>query len=76
MRLPGSDNSYCESFLRPRISLYAALDSNGKIYSCISQSNTDKDVIKLYLTNLAKTLDEEDIDWRKTTVIYCDNASY
>ena len=62
--------------IQPRISLIAAISTNGDAYFSLTQVNTDKDVKLLFLTELAKLLDAERPLWRKDTLILMDNASY
>ena len=62
--------------IQPRISLIAAISTNGDAYFSLTQVNTGKDVKLLFLTELAKLLDAERPLWRKDTLILMDNASY
>ena len=62
--------------IHPRITLVTALDSEGKLYASLLQSNSNGDTMELFLTELIKTLDNEDANWRKNTVILWDNAGY
>ena len=62
--------------IHPRITLVTALDSEGKLYASLLQSNSNGDTMELFLTELIKTLDSEDANWRKNTVILWDNAGY
>lgn len=62
--------------ISPRITLIVALDTEGKLYASLLQANSDGDTMELFMTELIKTLDYEDPDWRKTTVIMWDNAGY
>ena len=41
----------------PRVSMIAALDSNGEVWFSLTHSTTDSDVITLFLSNLIKLLD-------------------
>ena len=60
----------------PRITLIVALDSEGKIYASLLQANSDTDTMVLFLTELIKTLDYEDRNWRTNSVLVWDNAGY
>ena len=72
----GMSNSISTKKLSPRITLIVALDSEGKIYASLLQANSDEDTMRLFLTELIKTLDYEDKHWRKNTVLMWDNAGY
>ena len=60
----------------PRITLIVALDSEGKIYASLLQANSDTDTMLIFLTELIKTLDIEDKNWRTNSVLMWDNAGY
>ena len=53
-----------------------ALESEGKIYASLLQANSNADTMQLFLTELIKTLDQEDKNWRTNTVLMWDNAGY
>ena len=74
--MKGVSNSIPTKKLSPRITLIVALDSEGKIYASFLQANSDEDTMRLFLTELIKTLDIEDKHWRKNTVLMWDNAGY
>jgi len=69
-------NSLPAKKISPRITLIVALDSEGKIYASLLQANSDEDTMCLFLTELIKTLDYEDKNWRMNSVIMWDNAGY
>jgi len=60
----------------PRLALLCALDTKGQIYYSLSQSNTDSDMMMLYMRHLLRRLDEEEADWRDNTVFLFDGAKY
>ena len=60
----------------PRITLIVALDSEGKIYASLLQANSDTDTMLIFLTELIKTLDIGDKNWRTNSVLMWDNAGY
>ena len=60
----------------PRLSMIAALDSQGEVWFSLSHSTTDGDVIALFLSQLIKRLDEESPGWQEDSVILWDNAPY
>ena len=74
--MKGLSNSIPTLQVNPRISILAAIDNYGAIYVSLSQANTSSAMMKLFLWELAKTLDAEDADWRKTTMIMHDGAPY
>ena len=74
--LRGHKNAHMTKPFGLRLSLIAAIDTLGQVYFAISQSNVDSPVFSAFLVRLAAILDFEDPDWRKTTVIVLDNASY
>ena len=59
-----------------RISLIAAIDTDGKVYYSLTQSNTDQNVMLVFLTHLVNVLDEESERWRSNTIILLDGARY
>ena len=62
--------------INPRISLIMALDSDGNIYSCVTQVNTTSTVMKYYLQYLTDILEREDKNFRRNTIILVDGARY
>ena len=60
--------------VKPRINIVAALDSRGNIYLSLMQCNLDTNVMKLYLTQLAKSLDQDRPGWRLDSVLLLDGA--
>ena len=72
----GLSNSLPVKKVSPRITLIVALDSEGKIYASLLQANSDSETMQLFLTELIKTLDLEDKNWRTNTVLMWDNAGY
>ena len=60
----------------PRISMIAAIDNYGNVWFTLSHSNTDSNMIALFLLKLSKTLDSEQPGWSDNTVFLWDNASY
>ena len=69
-------NSLPDPLVRPRISLMAAIDTDGEVYMSVSQSNTDIETMGLFLRNLDTMLSEEDQNWKKKTIILWDGAGY
>ena len=53
-----------------------AIDNHGTIYASVTQVNTDSTMMALYVRELVKILDKEDLNWRRSTVILHDGAAY
>ena len=62
--------------MAPRISLLAALDTDGRIWCSLTQANTDADVMTLFLRYLIRQLDLESPGWQEDSVILLDNAAW
>ncbi len=62
--------------MTPRLSLIAALDTDGRVYFTLTHANTDSDVMLVFMRHLMMQLDREDSDWRKKTVFLLDGARY
>ena len=60
----------------PRLSMIAALDTEGRVWFSLSHANTDSNTMTVFLHYLTKTLDSEIPDWRDNTIFLLDNASY
>ena len=73
-RARGSTNSLEEKIVNPRISVIAAIDTEGDMYLSLTQVNTDTPIMKMYLSYLAEALDNDRPDWRENTVILLDGA--
>ena len=59
-----------------RISMIAALDTQGCIYYSLTQANTDQNVMMIFLIHLVNLLDLERPSWREDTVLLLDGARY
>ena len=59
-----------------RISLIAALDTEGNIYYSLTQANTDQHVMMVFLQHLVEQLDQERPSWKEDCVILLDGARY
>jgi len=57
-----------------RVSLIAALDTEGCVYYSLTQANTDQDVMMVFLIHLVKVLDTERPSWRDDTILLLDGA--
>ncbi len=60
--------------MAPRISVIACLNSFGELYLSLTQSNTNENVMEVYLHKLCNKLDKEKPGWRKDFVIFLDGA--
>ena len=59
-----------------RLSLLAAVDTDGRTYFAVSQATTDQSAFGTFLYHFSRTLDAEDPDWREHSLILLDGASY
>ena len=59
-----------------RLSLLAAIDTDGRTYFAISQATTDARMFGTFMQRLTAILDFEDPAWRDYTIILLDGASY
>ena len=59
-----------------RLSLIAALDTDGRVYFALTQANTDQNVMLAFLRHLMAKLDEEHPGWTEEWVILLDGARY
>ena len=50
--------------IAPRLSLIAALDTDGRVYFSLLHANTDSDIMMLFMTHLFRQLDAETPDWK------------
>jgi len=75
-RPPSAPGTMISKSVAPRLALLCALDTKGQIYYSLSQSNTDSDMMMLYMRYLLRRLDEEEADWRDNTVFLFDGAKY
>ena len=62
--------------VNPRLALIAALDTAGRVYFSVNHSNTDSDVLLLFLRLLVLRLNDDTPDWMSDSVILLDNAKY
>ena len=59
-RLNGQDNTCTVKEVSPRLSLIVAIDNFGKIYSSMTQVNTDSEVFALFVSKLVGQLNAEE----------------
>ena len=62
--------------MQPRITMFAAIDTEGEVYFSLMQSNSNNRVMEIFLRQLVLKLDKEDANWRENTVLIHDNAPY
>ena len=62
--------------VRRRMSILAAVDNFGEIFVGVTTKFVQSEVVSLTLALWSQLLNQEDPNWRKTTVIVMDNASY
>ena len=56
--------------------MITAFDNQGNVYFTLSYANTDKQTFNLFLSELCRQLDLEEVSWRKSSVLLLDGASY
>ena len=75
-RRKGQTNSISDKAIRPRLSVIAAIDTEGEAYMSLSIANTDEDTFRLFIQKLSTKLTLERPNWKEDTVILMDNAPY
>ena len=60
----------------PRITVVAAVDSDGNKYASITQSNSTRYTTQVYLFQLITLLEKEDNDFRDKTILVFDGATH
>ena len=60
--------------MAPRISVIACLSSFGEVHLSLTQSNTNDNIMEIYLHKLCNKLDREKPGWREHYVIFLDGA--
>ena len=71
-----STNSVISRQIQPRISMIAAMDTDGDTYACYTTVNTNTSVMKLYLSYLAEQIEKDRPNFRDDTVLLLDGAKY
>ena len=75
MWCPGnSPATVTSSTVSPRLSLLAALDTDGNVWYALTQANTGQNVMLVFLQHLVKILDVEIPGWRVDTYLLVDGA--
>ena len=75
-REKNSTNSIPLRGITPRISMIAAIDTEGRVYFTLTQVNTDSNVFTLFLKRLFDKLSQEDRSWKSKSIILYDGAKY
>ena len=73
---PGTPASSTSKQMSPRLSLIAALDSDGRVFYALTHAITDTGMMKTYLSCLCRQLDREIPNWKEDTVLLLDGAKY
>ena len=60
----------------PRLSMIAAIDTEGHVWFSLNHANTDSNVMATFLHHLKHELDRESPGWQETTYLLWDNAPY
>ena len=60
----------------PRLSVIAAIDTEGRVWFALTQANTDSEVLLIFFQSLIEKLDLDTPDWREHTVFLLDGARY
>ena len=60
----------------PRLSMIAAIDTEGQVWFTLYHANTDSNMIALFLQHLTSALDSESPGWQDDTIVLWDNATY
>ena len=71
----GSCNAKLNS-VAPRLSMIAAMDTEGRVWFSLSHSNTDSNVMITFLHHLVEVLDNETPGWKESSWLVHDNAPY
>ena len=60
----------------PRLSVLAAIDSQGSAYMALTMCQTDSDVLCLFLKELFAKIELERPNYRQNTILLIDGAPY
>ena len=72
----GQPATIASKTVSPRLAILAAIDTDGRVWFALTQSNTDSNVFGLFLTQLCAQLDSETPGWRQDTTVLYDGARY
>ena len=62
--------------MSPRLSLLAAVDTEGRVFMAMTTGNTTSEVVCLFVSQLVELLEEEDPGFREHTILQFDGAAY
>ena len=62
--------------VQPRLSIIAAIDTEGRVWYALTQANTDSEVFMMFLRHLVDKLDQEIPTHRERVLIQVDGARY
>ena len=65
----GESNSLPRGTVSPRLSVLAAIDTDGRVFMALSTSNTTSEVVCLFVSQLVELLEEEVPGFRENTVL-------
>ena len=60
---PYAAGTITQSTVAPRLTLIAALDTDGRVYFTMTHSNTDSDLMLVFMKHLMNQLDRENPGW-------------
>jgi hypothetical protein len=72
----GQPATIASKTVSPRLAIIAAIDTDGRVWFALTQSNTDSNVFGLFLAQLCAQLDSETPGWRQDTTVLYDGARY
>jgi|APCry1669189768_1035252.scaffolds.fasta_scaffold24227_2 hypothetical protein len=56
--------------------MLTALDTDGNVYFSLTHTNTNNQIMMIFLSRLCRVLDSENWGWRDNTIFLLDGASY
>ena len=69
-------NSIPTKEVSPRITIFAAIDTQGRSFMALTTAKTTSEVVCLFLKGLATKLGRQDAQFKEKTVFQFDSASY
>lgn len=66
---PKSNYSVKAKAMAPRVSMITGVDKLANIYLCLTQSNSNKSMMSLFMEHLVNKLDKQNPYWRNSTII-------
>ena len=72
----GVENSVPTRTISPRLSVIAAIDTEGHVWFALTQANTDSNVLLTFLRHLIQIMAEQLPGFEKETVFLLDGARY